>query len=105
MAEDRKTVILKFPFEAKTDGGAAVKVNEITLRRMKVKDLDKLPTDDADANKPAKFMPLIAALSGHSEETLGEMDFEDLNAVAAAVAGFYPDSLGKNGDKSSGESR
>ncbi len=93
MAEEKKIIELKFPLTVKTQTGANASVQQVTLSRMKTKHLKLLPesfmASRGEAVNPGDLIPLIAAMSGLSEEAVGEIDVQDLMVVAEAIQGFF----------------
>lgn len=78
---DKVTVTLKHPL---TIAGATVGV--ITLRRPKVRDLERLDRQKGDM---ARITGLIVDLAEMDPETVREIDAEDFNQIATAIAGFF----------------
>lgn len=93
MAEDKQLIDLKFPLTIKTQTGADATVRQVTLHRMKTKHLKLLPESfmatRGEAVNPGDLIPLIAAMSGLSEDAVGEIDVADLMVVAEAIQGFF----------------
>jgi len=101
-----KTIQLEFPVDVKGPQGGTMKLTEVTIRRLKVADLEMLPEDSEDFKKPKMMIPLIAAISGQEVATIREIDLEDLGKIVTALTDFLAGYLGtgKSGDKSSGVS-
>ncbi len=84
------TITLKVPL--KTREGA--ELTQITLAPPKVRDLRLVPDGvfTGEKNNPTAFVPMIASMTGVSEETLQEMDVRDLITVAGVVSDFLAQS-------------
>lgn len=93
-------VELKYPVTVTTPTGGALSVNSVTIRRLKAKDLKFLPEGKGT---PAGMLPIIAAVTGLSQEVVDEIDVEDITKIAAVLTDFSAGYLG-SGDKSSGVS-
>jgi hypothetical protein len=84
---EENKIILKYPIEYKTAGGAPVTVTEVALRRMKAKDLKLVNIAEIEGN-PSVTFPLIAALSGLPLEAVDEIDMVDMNDIIGLVGSF-----------------
>lgn len=78
---DKVTVKLKHPL---TIAGATVGI--ITLRRPKVRDLERLDRYKGDM---ARIMGLIVDLAEMDPEVVRELDAEDFNQIATTVTSFF----------------
>jgi len=98
---EETVIVLKFPISRNT-GGATSLIHEIKLQRFKFKHIKLLPSSllaqQASKKKvgigvaeAGQLGPLIAALSGLSEEEAGEIDFVDMLEVVNKLG----DVLGK----------
>ncbi len=104
--ETRKIKLIhSIPFQTST--GKEIQIDEIEFGRLKAKHLKLLPqnffegSDNGKANiNPSDLLPLIAGLANLPQETVDEIDFEDLNTVCEAVASF----LGKIESQATGKS-
>ena len=76
------TIKLKHPITA--DGR---EVAELTLRRAKARDLERL---DKVSGPIAKSVTLIADLAEITPDQVRELDAEDFVAIEAEVSGFLP---------------
>lgn len=84
MSVEPTKVKLSVPISVAVDGGGnAAIISEITIGRIKAKHMELIPQAVFDGRtiNPAKAFPLLAALTGMSVETLGEMDFVDLTEI------------------------
>jgi len=88
-------IILKYPLPLKTENGQKSFISEITMERMKVKHLKLIPktlfeAGAAGKTDPTEFIPLIAGLTGLSEETVSELDVqEDLFQIIQRLESFF----------------
>lgn len=90
-----ETVIeLKFPIMRAGAGGAtSSEITKIKLGRFKFKHIQLLPKELMDAvikkkidtTAVGKLIPLIGALSGLTDEEVGEIDFVDLTEVVGKL--------------------
>jgi hypothetical protein len=89
--EETKVVKLKYPVQLQVNG-TAQGYTEVTLRRIKGKDLKAIPETmfdpDSKAKNPTLFLPLIASMSGLPMAVLDEMDMEDIIALIEAASPF-----------------
>ena len=104
---DGRTVDLKYPIKVST-GQGQVEVSRLTLGRIKVKHLKKLPAslfEQALAQdgkekllkiNPIDAIPLIASLANISDEEAGEIDLEDLAGVAETLGEGLEDFLAES---------
>lgn len=93
-------VVLEIPLEVDDEVEGKRKIEEVLLRRLKVKDLRKLPEgclskDDLD---PLEAIPIIAVLTGLKEKWVEELDLVDLDNIVRAASPFLPRSQ-KTGKK------
>jgi hypothetical protein len=98
------TVALKYPITVVRDGQKHA-LGELSFRRVKAKDLMDVPPDlfsGGGQRSPVDFLPLLAAMSGLSEEEIGELDLADLTQIIEGVAPFFGESP-LTGETSSGE--
>ena len=103
--ETPKEIELKYPIDVEGAGGAKQQITSVKLRRMKAKDFQYLPRDEAEARKNATIMlPLIASMTGLTKEQADEIDAEDLMVIVKELSNFLSGFLG-TGEKSSGESQ
>lgn len=83
------TFKLKFPIKLGID---APEITEVTLRRIKGKDLQAIPDSMFDESQgsrnPVRMLPLLASMTGLSEQAMGEMDFDDILVLIEAAAPF-----------------
>ena len=86
------TITLKHPITA--DGR---EVAELTLRRPKVRDLERM---DKVAGEMAKAVTLVADLAEISPDQVRELDAEDFTAVAERLGGFLGGGLPASGKPS-----
>ena len=88
---EKATIKLKYPIDVKTASGAIQSMDSLTIGRIKAKHLKLLPKglmggEEGKANFEAhEIIPLVAGLTGISEEEAGELDFEDLMVVTDEV--------------------
>ncbi len=85
-------VKLQFPVSCNN-----VTVEEVTLRRLTVGDLKRIPKEfyewpEGVPHNPSDFIPMLAAMTGLSEEVVAQMDLEDFNQVFDAAQPFLPKS-------------
>jgi hypothetical protein len=100
-----KEILLQYPIDVEGAGGARQQITSVTLRRMRAKDFQFLPSDEAEARKNATIMlPLVASLTGLTKEQTDEIDAEDLMNIVKELANFLSGFLGTGGI-SSGESQ
>jgi hypothetical protein len=78
---------LEVPILYKNKEGATVTVDQVTVSRIKVKHFKHLPKNILSKKTMAidDYKPLIMALVGMTEETIGEMDFVDLAGIAKVI--------------------
>jgi hypothetical protein len=62
-------------------------ITEVTLRRMKGKDMRLADRIDGDV---AASLEMIAMLSGLTVKVVDELDAEDIEALGEIIAGFTP---------------
>lgn len=86
------TIKLKHPITA--DG---IELKEITLRRPKVRDLERM---DKVSGEMAKAVTLIADLAEISPDQVREIDAEDFAAAAEALGDFLGGALPTSGKPS-----
>jgi hypothetical protein len=70
-----------------TAGGA--KVQEITVRRPKVRDLRQIEALRSGSSEIDQGVSMVAVLSGLSPDEIDEMDAGDFARVSEIVAGFF----------------
>jgi hypothetical protein len=85
-------VKLEIPLEINDETDGEKKIEEVILRRLKVKDLRKLPDgclskEDLD---PLEAIPIIAVLTGLKEKWVEELDLVDLDGIVRAASPFLP---------------
>lgn len=87
MNTEPKKIKLKVPVAVPVDGGGTAILSEVTIGRIKGKHLALIPQAvlDGKSINPAKAYPLVAALTGLSVETLGEIDLADLTEIMGAA--------------------
>lgn len=93
---NERVIELKYPIPVPKLSGGMVEVSTLKLRRLKAKHLRALPKDFAKREgdvEPAELIPLIAAIADIPEESVDEMDIEDLTAFAEALEDFLGESL------------
>ena len=80
------TYELKHPLRSKNESGQEVELKTIEIQRMKVKHLKHIPDElysireskrKSKTINPVKMLPLLASLTGLTEEQLNEIDIED----------------------------
>jgi hypothetical protein len=99
--DEKKTITLKYPIKIKADSGNMIETNKLFIGRLKTKHLKLLPDDMEGAGNMGRakmVMPLIAAICGIDESTVGEIDLEDLDNICKELDGFFGKSpeIGKN---------
>jgi hypothetical protein len=86
------------------DKGQDVELREISIQRMKAKHLKLIPEEIyniKDARKkvktinPDKLLPLIAGLTGLTNEQIDEVDIEDLLIITDKVMVIVGEALGQ----------
>jgi nitrate reductase gamma subunit len=86
-----ETYELKHPIVLRTrvQGGAEAETTttEVTVRRMKAKDLRML---DTVQGKFTQSLAIIAALTGLSAKAVDEMDGEDIEGLGEIIGDFFP---------------
>lgn len=103
---EKKTVTLKYPIPAFGDDGNPmldeegneIEIKELTFKRIKAKDLRKIPKElfskmDEESIHPADLLSFIAASADISSKSMDELDMEDMNDVMEAASPFLPKSL------------
>lgn len=80
------TITLRGP-----DGDRQETISELTLRRVKGKDMRAL---DGQGGEVAKTLALIAHISGHPLTIVDELDAEDIGGIGDLLQDFFPASLG-----------
>ena len=101
---------LKYPIDVKTSSGNVQKINNLSIGRLKAKHLKLIPKGLLDGGlqqdgekkvnfQPSEIVPLIAALTGITEDEAGELDWEDLFAITERMS----DILGGVGSQKIGE--
>ena len=95
MTEESKTknqnrIDLAHPILMEGDGGSEIKIDHVVLRRVKAKDLKHMPDEifEGVTMNPHKLIPLIASLTNFPEDTIEEIDIEDLLAIADRLMDF-----------------
>ena len=83
---EKNTLKLKVPL-TDVEGGT---ITEVTLRRVKVKDIKQMEKTAKEAGDFDATIALASALSGIKVETLEEMDAEDFTSLSEIVASFLP---------------
>ena len=92
--EDKKiTIKLTYPIKVKSDNGQELEIDEIKIGRLKTGHLRALPegfTKKALGNDidPVDLIPLVAKISGLSEESVDEIDVEDLFKIVEKLEVF-----------------
>jgi len=92
---EKKEIKLKYPIPIPKEGGGTVQVDYLEMGRFKLKHLKLLPEDFVEKEgkvSPADLIPVIAGICDISEETAGEIDFEDIGDVATALTSFLSES-------------
>lgn len=101
MGTEQKVVKLSVPITVEASGGGQAVISEVKIGRIRAKHLEFMPQSalEGKATNPAKMFPLIAAVTGLSKETLGELDFLDFTAVVEAVTAQLGEGVasGQNG--------
>lgn len=88
---------LEFPV---TNGSETVK--SITLRRAKVKDIEKIQSAVEAGGEIAGSIVSVSCLSGLPEDVVREIDGADYVRIAEAISGFLPGAkTGASGAESS----
>jgi len=97
---------LDYPIMVPGQDGKLMEVSSLEMGRFKAKHLKSMPDsmfDDGGVTvKPADMIPLIAALTGISEESAEELDFADLMKIGVELGNFLSASL-QTGEGSSSE--
>jgi hypothetical protein len=89
--ETSKTIELAFPFET---GGKTV--SAVTIRRPKGKDIRAMDAlrESGKSEMEQSFL-MATALTGMTDEEVGELDAEDFQAVAEGIASFFEKAEGQ----------
>ncbi len=91
-----KRIDLKHEIPIEGGGGQKVKIKYIELGRIKVKHLKCLPSkfeENGGKMEPQEMIPLIAGLSGRTEDEIGEIDLlDDLPKIAEELTNFLEES-------------
>jgi hypothetical protein len=99
---DNRTIELKHPIKVRGDDGAMHDKQFLTLQRLKAKHLKLIPkslyVDKGSKKKgpdiePHEILPLLAGLTGITEEEIGELDVADLMHAAEQLTDFLSESL------------
>lgn len=97
-----KIIELKYSIPVIKEGGGSVDISQLVIGRLKAKHLKALP-DNFMENKgnlnPSDMIPLLASITDLSQETIEELDFEDLANVAEELGSFLSQSLDLVGKK------
>jgi len=91
-----KIVKLKYSIPVPKKGGGMVQVSELTLSRLKVKHLKALPENfmESEGNiNPSDIIPLLASVVDIPEESVDEIDMEDMDIIAQELVSFLEQSL------------
>ena len=88
-----KVIKLEHAIPVPTTEGGTVQCNEITIGRLKTKHLKLFPKGFAKmASKgelePTALIPVIAGLSGLPEESVDEIDIDDLFKIVDQISDF-----------------
>ena len=91
--KNQVTVDLKYPIP---NGGEGM-IHQLTFGRLKAKHLKAMPKEmmaaaaegESMSITAAEMVPIIAAVAELTEEQAGEIDIEDLPAVAEVIADFF----------------
>lgn len=104
--QETRKLTLKFPIDFKKIEGegedkkeSQVKITELTFHPLLAKHLKLLPKMRYSLGEEdlAMILPLIAASTRLSEDTVGEMDLRNLDDITKALSPFLPKSLGIGG--------
>jgi len=96
---ETKIISLQFPIELKKKNDLIKRIDTLTVRRIKAKDLRHFPKEMIDSATPnfgkvtdiRRLLPLIAALCDITIDEANEIDVEvDLVKVVQAVVGGAP---------------
>lgn len=79
--DNENVVNLKYPVEVK----GFEKVNTLTFRRPKARDLKEVPVENL---KMGDMLKLIAKLSNQPMPVIEEMDAADISATSKVISGF-----------------
>lgn len=96
MSEKKKECVvipLTIPATLTDKNGKETIVTELTLSRIKLKALKKLPLGSLEEEGTyASIIPLIAASADVPIELVEEIDFSDLRTITEAIEPFLPKS-------------
>jgi hypothetical protein len=92
---------LKHSIPVKQESGNEIETNVLILQRLKLKHIKLLPDSCFESDgklSPKEIVPLIAAITGISEESADEIDLEDLENLSEKLSSSLEEYLptGKN---------
>lgn len=82
MSAEKITYRLQYPIQWGDDY-----VTELEFRRMRLKDMRKLPDDDME-----NLAELLSRLTGHPPSLIAEIDMTELDEIKEIIQGFLPKS-------------
>lgn len=108
MSHKIHNVTLEYPITVKR-GDKEMQINILTMQRIKLKHIKLLPdscfeNDGLENINPKDLIPILAVLAGVTEDEVGEVDFEDLEALSNGIKKSLEKFLQsqENGEKGSG---
>jgi len=82
-----KTITLIEPIESESAEGLKLTITEVNVKKMRAKHFQFMPDSLLEGKNcnPYKMFPLISALTGLSEEQVGELCVDDITALSVAL--------------------